>query len=137
MVIHRLHGRLAHLLALTPPRRRLDLRLLTVMLPEADIHVLLHIGHVLQNVVDHALLDRPSEEIQLAHGGLLNRRLAADLEADALPSAKRIKQPLRIGLELALVVEMHHELARARLVRNRIADVELLGIIGDEPVNQP
>ena len=68
----------------------------------------------------------------MADGGLFDGRRAADLEADALTTAEGVKEPLGIGLEFALVVEMHHEL-RGIL---GVADVKLLGIVGDEPVDQ-
>lgn len=107
------------------------------MFPETDIHVTLNRRHVLQNVAHHAFLNRPAEEIELAHGGLFDGRVAANLETDALPPTKRVKEALRIGLELALVVEVHHELtSQARFIGERIADVELFGVVRDEPVNQ-
>ena len=130
MVVHRLHRRMGHLLALPPTRRCLDLRILAVVLPETDIHIALNSFNVLQNISDDTLLDGPTEEIQLAHRGLLNRRLAADLEADALTATEGIEEPLRIGLEFALVMEVHHELA----ILMDIGHVELLGIVRYEPV---
>lgn len=91
MMIDGLHRRMAHLLALTPSRRRFDFGLLTVVLPETDRHIALNVGDVVQNVSNDTLLDGPTEEIQLAHRGLLNRRLAANLEADAFSAAKRVE----------------------------------------------
>ena len=131
-MVHRLHGRLAHLLTLAPSRRRRRLRILAVMLAEARVHVRLDRLLVRQNVVEHPLLDRPPEEIQLADRGLLNRRMAADLEADAIAAAEGIEQPLRIGLELALIMKVDHELA----VVHRVGHVELLGIVRHEPVDE-
>lgn len=93
-MIHRLHGRLTHLLALPPTGARLDLRVLAVMLPETDIHVALNVGDVVQNILDDTLLNRPAEEIELADRRLLNRRFAADLEADSFAPAEGIKQSL-------------------------------------------
>ena len=130
MVIHRLHRRMTHLLALAPTGGCLDFGLLTVMFPETDIHIALNIGDVFQNILDNPLLYGPTEEIQLAHSGLLNRCLTANLEADAFATAKRIKEALGIRLEFALVMEVHHELA----VLLGIRDIEFLGIIRDEPV---
>ncbi len=136
-MVHRLHGRLAHFLPLPTARRCLGLDFLAVMLPETDIHIALNRRHVLQNVAHHALLNGPAEEIELAHGGLFNGRVTANLETDALPPTKRVKEALRIGLELALVVEVHHELTgQTGFIRERIADVELLRIVRDEPVNE-
>ena len=68
----------------------------------------------------------------MANGGLFDGRRATDLEADAFTTAERIKETLGIRLEFALIMEMDHEL-RGIL---GIADVELLGIVGDEPVDQ-
>ena len=104
---------MAHLLALPPTRWRLRLRLLAIVLFETDIHVLLNIGDVLQNIADDTHLNCPAEEVELTHRRLIYRCLAANLEADALPSAERVKQPFRIRLELAFIVEMYHELARS------------------------
>ena len=137
-MVHRLHRGMAHLLALPAARRRLRLRLLAIMLLETNIHIALNIGDVCQNISDHAHLNRPSEEIELADGCLLYRCLAANLETDALPSAEGIKEPLRIRLEFALVVEMDHKLTYRirgiRIIGQRITNIELLGIVGDEPV---
>ena len=131
-MIHRLHGRLTHLLALAPSRRRRRLRILAVMLAKARVHIRLDRLLICENVVEHPLLDRPTEEIQLADRGLLNWRVAADLEANAITAAEGIEQPLRIGLELALIMKVDHELA----VVHRIGHVELLGIVRHEPVDQ-
>ena len=131
MVIDRLHRRMTHLLALTPTGGRLDFGLLTIVLPETNIHVALNIGDVLQNILDDSFLYGPTEEIQLAHSGLLYRCMTANLEADAFATAKRIEEALGIGLEFALVMEVHHELA----ILLRIRDVEFLGIVRDEPVH--
>ena len=109
-MIDRLHRRLAHFLPLPAPRRCLGLNFLAVMLPETDIHIALNRRHVLQDIAHHTLLNRPAEEIELAHGGLFNRCMTTNLETDALPPTEWVKETLRIGLELALVVEVHHEL---------------------------
>ena len=127
-----LRGALAHLLALAATGGGLLLRLLAVMLPETHVHVLLDVSCVLHNIVYYALLDGPTEEVELAHGRLLNGGLPADLETDALATAEGVEEALRIGLELALVVEVDHEGA----VLQRIADVELLGVVRHEPVDQ-
>ena len=110
-MVHRLHRGMAHLLALPSARRRLRLRLLAIVLLETDIHVLLNVGDVLQDIPDNAHLNRPSEEVELAHRRLIYRCLSTDLEADALTTAERIKQPFRIRLEFAFIVEMYHELS--------------------------
>jgi len=132
VVIHRLHRRMTHLLALSPTCRRFYFSVLTIVLPETDVHVALDIDDVLQNIIDHTLLDGPAEEIQLAYCGLLYRCLATDLEADALSAAERVEEPLRIGLEFTLVVEMYHELA----IFMCVGHVELLGIVRHEPIDQ-
>jgi len=136
MMVDCLHRRMAHLLPLTASRRRLHLRLLAIMFPETHVHIALNVGRVRQNVADHTLLNGPAEEVELAHRRLLDRRLATDLEADALATAKRIKEALRIRLELTLVMEVDHELTRRRVFCQGIADVELLGIVRDEPVDE-
>ena len=110
-MVHRLHRRMAHLLALPPTRRRLRLRLLAIVLLETDIHVLLNIGDVFQDITDNTHLNRPTEEVELAHRRFIYRRLPANLEADALSAAERVKQPLGIRFELAFIVEMYHELS--------------------------
>jgi len=125
-----LHGGMAHFLALAPTRGGLRLGLLTVMLPETDIHIFLNRGEVLQDIGNDSLLNGPTEEIQLAHCCLLNRRLAADLETDSFATAKRIKEALGIRLEFAFVMEVDEELS----VFVEIGYVELLGIVGHEPV---
>ena len=127
-----LHRRLRHLLALPATRRRLGLGFLAVMLPEARIHVGLNRRCVLENVVHDSLLDRPPEEVQLTYGGLLNRRLTADLEADALAAAEGVKETLGVRLELALVVKVHHELPTLQL----ITYIELLAVVRYEPIDE-
>lgn len=106
----RLHRRGAHLLALAATRGRFCLGFLTVVLPETRVHITFNIGCVFENVGHYSLLERPPEEIQLAHRGLLDLRLVADLERNALAAAERIKQTLAVGFELALVLEMDNEL---------------------------
>jgi len=133
LVVHRLQRRLAHLLALPPPRRRLLLRFLAVMLPETRIHIALNIHRVLENVAYYSFLDRPPEEIQLAHRRLLNCRLAQDLERDPLAAAEGIKEPLRIGLELTLVMEVYLE----STIIDRITDIQLLAVVRHEPIDEP
>ena len=124
-----LHGGCAHLFPATAPRGGLGLRLLAVMLPETRVHIGFNRGGVFQNVGQHALLNRPAEEIQLAHGGLLNRGRTDRLKADPVATAEWIKQPLGIGLEFALVLKMDDEL----LAVQRITDIELLGVVCCEP----
>ena len=137
-VVHGLHRGMAHLLTFAPPRGGFDLRLLAVVFAETDIHILLNIGDVRQNIADHAHLNGPSEEIQLSYGGLVDRGLSADLEADALTTAEWIKEPLGIGLEFALVMEVDHKLAGCScgLFDQRVTNIELLGIIGHEPIDE-
>ena len=127
----RLHGRRAHLLALATPRRRFCLGLLTVVLPEARIHVMLNCGSILKDVGHHALLDRPPEEVELTNSGLLDLGLSVDLERNALTTTERIKQPLAIRLEFALILEMDNEL----FVIEEVGHIELFGIVGDEPLD--
>ncbi len=132
MVGNGLRRALAHLLALAATGGGLLLRLLAVMLPETHVHVLLDVSGVLHNIIYHALLNGPTEEVELAHGRLLNRGLPADLETDTLATTEGVEQALRVGLELAFVVEVHHEGA----LLQRVADVELLGVVRHEPVDQ-
>ena len=133
-MVDRLHRRMAHLLPLAAPRRRLHLRLLAVMFPETDIHIPFNIGRIRQNVADHALLNGPAEEVELTHRSLFDRCLAADLEADAFATTEGVKEALGIRLELTLVMEVDHELFGTGLLCERIAHVKLLGIVRDEPV---
>ncbi len=137
-MIDGLHGGLAHLLALTTTGGRLLFGLLAVMLPETDIHIALNVGDMVGDVADHLFLNGPPEEVELADGGLLNGRLTADLEVDAFATAEGIKETLAVGLEFALVMEMHHELARSGRVAlyQGVTDIELLGVVRDKPVNQ-
>ena len=121
---------MAHFLALAPTRGCLRLGLLTVMFPETDIHIFLNRGEMFQDIGNDSLLNGPTEEIQLAHCCLLNRRLAADLETDSFATAKRIKEALGIRLEFAFVMEVDEELP----VFMEIGHIELLGIVGHEPV---
>jgi len=92
------------------------------MLPETHIHVLLDISGVFGDVGDNALLDGPTKEIQLTHRRLLNGGMPADLETNTLTAAERVEETFGICLELALVVEMRHELSAFV----SIGDVELL-----------
>lgn len=137
-MIDGLHGGLTHLLALAATRRRLLFGLLAVMLPETDIHIALNVGNMVGDVANHLFLNGPPEEVKLADGGLLNGRLTAHLEVDAFATTERVKETLTVGLEFALVMEMHHELARGGRVtlHQGITDVELLGVVRDKPVNQ-
>ena len=131
MVTDRLHGGGAHLLTLAPPRRRFCLGLLTVVLPEARVHVVLNSDSVLQNVGHNTLLDGPPEEVELTNSGLLDLGLTVDLERNALTATKWIKQPLAIRLELTLVLEVDNEL----FVIEEVGHIELFGIVGDEPLD--
>jgi len=131
-MVHRLHGRLAHLFALSAPCWRRALRILTVMLAEASVHVRLNSLLISQNVAKDALLDRPTEEIQLADRRLINWRVAANLETNTVATAEWIKEPFGIRLELALIMKVDHELA----IVHRIGHVKLLGIVRDEPVDE-
>jgi len=137
-MIDGLHGRLAHLFALAAAGRCLLFGLLAVMLPETDIHVALNVGDMVGDVADHLFLNSPPEEVELADGGLLNGRLTADLEIDAFTATEGIKETLAVGLEFALVMEVHHELARGGWItlHQGITDVELLGVVRDKPVNE-
>lgn len=90
-MVHGFHGGLAHLLALPASGARLDFGVLTVVLPETDIHVALNVGDVVQNILDDALLYRPAEEIQLADGGFIDGLLAANLKTDSFTPAEWIK----------------------------------------------
>ena len=131
-MVDRFCRRSAHLLAFPAPGARLGLRFLAVMFLEADIHIPLNIGDMIQDILDDALFQGPAKEVQLTHSGLFDGCRTADLETDALATAKRVKETLGIGLEFALVVKMHHELRGLQ----GIAYVEFLGIVGDKPVNQ-
>ena len=135
-VVHGLHRGMAHLLTFAPPRGGFNLRLLAVVLAETNIHIPLNVGDVGQNIADHTHLNSPSEEIQLSYSGLVDGRLSTDLEAYALTAAEWIKEPLGIGLEFALVMEVDHKLAGGgtSLLDQRVTNIELLGIIGHEPV---
>lgn len=126
-----LHGGGAHLLSFPATRRGLFSGRFAVMLPETRIHIALNVGGVLQNVVNYSFLECPPEEIQLAHGGLIDRWLPADLERDAFAATEGIEETLAIRLEFALVLEMDYEL----LVVEEVAHIELLGVVRDEPLD--
>jgi hypothetical protein len=53
-----------------------------------------------------------------------------DLETNALSATERIKEAFGIGLELTLIVKMDHKLGGVKWITN----IELFGIIRDEPV---
>lgn len=127
----RLHSGCAHLLTLATPRGRFCLGLLTVVLPEARVHVALNISGVLEDVGDYALLECPPEEVELTNSGLLDLGLTVDLERNALAAAERIKKTLAIRLELTLVLEVDNELFAVE----EVGHVELLGVVGDEPLD--
>ena len=131
-MVDRFCRRRTHLLALPPPGTRLRLRFLAIMFLKTHIHIPLNLGDMIQDILNDTLLQSPAEEVQLADGGLFDGRCATDLEANAFTTAERIKETLGIRLEFALVVEMYHELCGVL----GIADVELLGIVGDEPIDQ-
>ncbi len=108
------------------------------MLPVASIHIVFDVGCVFQDVGHYSLFDGPTEEVELAHGRLLNGWLATNLEADALTTTEGIKQSLGIRLEFAFVVEVHHILT-GRCVRSfdqRVCDIKLFGVVRDEPVDE-
>ena len=129
---------MTHLLALAATRWRLRVGLLAIVFPVAGIHIVFDVSCVGQNVGHHSLFDGPTEEVELANGGLLNGLLTADLKADALTTAERIEESLGIRLEFAFVVKVHQKLTgwRVRSFDQRIGDVELFGIVGHKPVNQ-
>lgn len=130
-MIDGLHGRGTHLLALAAARRGLFGGRLAVMLPETRIHIALNVYSILQNVVNDSFLECPPEEIQLAHCGLLDRGLPADLERDAFAATEGVKETLAIRLEFALVLEVDNEL----FVIEEVAHVELLGVVRNEPLD--
>ena len=102
------------------------------MLLETHIHITLNIRDMIQDILDDALFKCPAEEIELPHGGLFYGRRTTNLEADSLTTTERVEETLRIGLEFALVMEVDHELGGFQWV----ADVEFLGIIRNEPIDQ-
>ena len=93
------------------------------------IHGGLNLRHVHLNIVEHTLLNRPAEEIQLPHRRL-EHGLSCDLEHDPLAPAEGIEQLLAVCLQLGLVVSIDEEL----LVVQDIRDVMLLCIVCDEPI---
>ena len=103
------------------------------MLPETPVHIGLYGSGVLQNIRQNALFNGPPEEVELPHGCLLNRRRTPNNKADALTTTERVEQALAVGLELALVLEIDDEGA----VLQSVANIELLGIVGDEPFDDP
>lgn len=130
-MINSLHRGGTHLLAFAPARWSLFGSGLAVVLAEARVHVALNVGGVLENVVNDAFLDGPPEEVQLAHRGLLDGRLPADLERDALTATEGVEETLAVRLELALVLEVDDELAAVQSV----PDVVLFGVVRDEPLD--
>ncbi len=101
------------------------------MLAEARIHIYFDVRCVDHNILQDTLLDRPPEEVQLAHRRLFDRRGAGYDETDALPTTEGVKQLLAVRLEFALVLKMDDELA---FVEN-IGNIELFGVVRDEPLD--
>ena len=58
--------------------------------------------------------------------------MTTNLKTDTVAAAEWVKESFGIRLELALIMEVNHELA----VVHRIGDIELLGIVRHEPVNK-
>jgi hypothetical protein len=131
-MIHRLHRRLTHLFALPAPCWRSALRILTVMLAEARVHVRLNRLLISQNVAKDALLDRPTEEIQLADRRLINGIMPTNLETNTVATTEGIKESFGIRLEFTLIMKVDHKLA----IVHWIGHIELLGIVRHEPVNK-
>ena len=131
-MIHRLHRRLAHLFALPAPCWRSALWILTVMLAEARVHVRLNRLLISQNVAKDALLDRPTEEIQLADRRLINGIMPTNLETNTVATTEWIKESFGIRLEFTLIMKVDHKLA----IVHWIGHIELLGIVRHEPVNK-
>lgn len=95
------------------------------------IHGGLDFGKVHLDIVQHALLKGPTEEVQLSHS-CLEHRITLDLEHDSLTPAEGIEQFFTVCLQLGFVVRIHKEL----LVIQDVGNVVLLGIVRDKPVNQ-
>ncbi len=102
---------MAHLLALATSGRCLRFGFLTVVFPVAGIHIVFDVGGMGHNICNDPLFDGPAEEVELAHGGLFDWGLTADLEADALTATEGVEETLGVRLEFAFVMEMYHELA--------------------------
>ena len=83
------------------------------------------------NVRNHAVFQRPLEEIQLPNRGL-NEGAVAVRDGDAVPPAKRVKPALAVRLQLQLVIHIHLE---PPVGTHFVHGEELLGVIRGKPVN--
>ena len=93
----------------------------------ALIHILLNIVVVFVKIIEHSVLNRPLKEVELTNSRVHTHKL------NALPTAEGVEHLLAVGLEVCLVSQVHDHVApRVYNVR----DVMLLGIVGNEPVNQ-
>jgi len=102
-----------------------------VVLAHTDVHVLLNSLQILHNIGNDLLLKGPAEEVQLTNRGDKGL-VTARLEHDPFAPTEGIEEPLRVGLELPLIVEIDEELP---LVED-ITDVVLFGIVRYEPINE-
>ena len=100
-------------------------------LPRAGVHGRLDLHQIHLNIVEHALLQRPPEEVQFPDGGL-EHLVPLDLKHDSLTPAEGIKQFLTVCLQLRLVVRIDEKL----LVVQDIRDIVLLGVVRHKPVNE-
>ena len=92
---------LAHLLTLTASRGALNTftscsltLLLLVVVTEAIVHIRLNLLRMRKNIVDHLLVNRPPEEVELSDCGVCESSLPPDRELNAIPPAERIKESL-------------------------------------------
>jgi len=104
---------------------------LTLYLARVLIHRRFYFGKVHLDIIKNTLFKCPAEKVELSHCGLEHRK-ARDLEHDALTPTEGVKQLFAVGLQLRFVVRIDEEL----LPIHYIGDVVLLGIVGDEPVNE-
>ncbi len=83
------------------------------------------------NVVKNPLLMCPTEEVHLPDG-CQEIVYALTLEDDAVVATEGVKQLLAVCLGLTLIVQVHEEFLAVQHIRG----VVLLGVVGDEDVNQ-
>lgn len=92
------------------------------------LHIRMDFILVLLQILQDVVLKGPLKEIELSH------RSIQTLEVDVLPTAKRVKHPLGLRLEMRLVRKLYdHLTSGGGCLRN----ILLLGLIRDKPVEKP
>lgn len=100
-------------------------RLLRLARRHARLHIGVDIVAMSKQVLNYVILHSPGKKVQLTNGG------RNTVEVYARPTAEWIKHLLTVGLEMRLVCQIHNHVLSG--FRN-VGHVVLLGIIGDEPI---